>query len=370
MSIFKSIRKGIGKVFKKIGKGIKKVAMKVGKFMNKIGIVGQIALMFIPGVGQVLGALGQVAGAAFQGITTALGASGSAIARGLGHVMTRAAEFAGAAKNAFSTVTEGITGFVKKVGGTVLEKVGVKATTDASFNTVGEAFQSWTGDVAKNATKTVDAFKGTFRPLEGQITPSAKVEKLVAGRGEINIDPKTPTIEDLQKQNNITTEIKIEELGTSVEPTIKPEKTGATTLDDKATGVDKNAAKEVKDLASNTENMDAVENALVKDADESKFKFKEYVEGIYNDGKEQLAGAISDIPSTVVNNKLASFLQPEQEEPTSYGSSTPWTTPDMSFGAGPAQFANYGGTPAVQMTNYMYQYEDDYSQSFNRLSQA
>lgn len=370
MSIFKSIRKGIGKVFKKIGKKIKKVAMKVGKFMNKIGIVGQIALMFIPGVGQILGSLGKMAGAAFQGVSTALGASGNAIARGLGHVMSRAAEFAGTAKNAFSTVTEGITGFVKKVGGTVLEKAGVKATTDASFNSVGEAFQSWTGDVATNATKTVDAFKGTFRPLEKQ-TPKSfvgvpkDIEKNALDKIQENLGSKDlkPTIE-----TEVKTNIEIEELGTSksktpdIEGTIKTEPTITTNPN--------NQSAETKNQSPELESMDAVKNTLVEDADKSKFKFKEYVEGIYKDGKKELAAAVSDIPATIVNNKLASFLQPEQEELSSYGSSAPWATPNMSVGASPVQFANYGGTPAVQMTNYMYQYEDDYGQSFNRLSQA
>ena len=56
MGFFSKIFKGVKKVFKKIGKGIKKVAMKVGKFMDKIGIVGQIALMFIP-LGPILGGL-------------------------------------------------------------------------------------------------------------------------------------------------------------------------------------------------------------------------------------------------------------------------------------------------------------------------
>ena len=48
MGFFKKIFKGVKKVFKKIGKGIKGVFKGIGKFMNKIGIVGQLALMFLP----------------------------------------------------------------------------------------------------------------------------------------------------------------------------------------------------------------------------------------------------------------------------------------------------------------------------------
>ena len=55
MGIIKKIFKGVGKVFKKIGKGIKSAFKKFGKFMGKIGILGQIAMMFIlPGIGNGL----------------------------------------------------------------------------------------------------------------------------------------------------------------------------------------------------------------------------------------------------------------------------------------------------------------------------
>ena len=55
MGFFSKIFKGIKKGFKKIGKGIKSAFMKFGKFMGKIGILGQIAMMFIlPVVGGAL----------------------------------------------------------------------------------------------------------------------------------------------------------------------------------------------------------------------------------------------------------------------------------------------------------------------------
>jgi len=53
------------KSFKKIGNGIKSAFMKFGKFMGKIGVVGQIAMMFIlPGIGAAL----------LKGVTGAFGA--------------------------------------------------------------------------------------------------------------------------------------------------------------------------------------------------------------------------------------------------------------------------------------------------------
>ena len=58
MGFFSKIWKGLKKGVKKIGKGIKSAFKKFGKFMNKIGILGQIAMMFIlPGIGQALGSM-------------------------------------------------------------------------------------------------------------------------------------------------------------------------------------------------------------------------------------------------------------------------------------------------------------------------
>ena len=49
MGFFSKIWKGVKKTFKKIGKGIKKAFKSVGKFMGKIGILGNIALIFLTG---------------------------------------------------------------------------------------------------------------------------------------------------------------------------------------------------------------------------------------------------------------------------------------------------------------------------------
>ena len=48
MGFLSKLWKGVKKTFKKIFKPIKKVFKTIGKFVNKLGIVGQIAMMFIP----------------------------------------------------------------------------------------------------------------------------------------------------------------------------------------------------------------------------------------------------------------------------------------------------------------------------------
>ena len=150
MGFFSKLTKGIGKIFKKIGRGIKKVAMKVGKAIGKLGIVGQIALMFIlPGIGGMLAK-------GFGALTAGALASSSAFIQGIGHVLATAGKFASTIGNAFSTVTKGITGFIKSVGGKVLEKVGLKVATDG---TLTEAFSQWMNDTVTSFGDILDPWK-------------------------------------------------------------------------------------------------------------------------------------------------------------------------------------------------------------------
>ena len=57
MGFFKKIFKPFKKIFKKIGKGIKKAFAKIGKWSGKLGVFGQIAMNFIPGLGPMLSGL-------------------------------------------------------------------------------------------------------------------------------------------------------------------------------------------------------------------------------------------------------------------------------------------------------------------------
>lgn len=124
MGIFKKIFKGIGKVFKKIGRAIKKGFKKFGKFMGKIGIVGQLAMMFIlPGIGGALmKGLGGMAGKMASLTGKFAGLQGSAlgsVVKGVGTVLKSAHGFVQTGVNAFKTVTSGIMEF----GKTALNKI-------------------------------------------------------------------------------------------------------------------------------------------------------------------------------------------------------------------------------------------------------
>jgi len=196
MGIFKKIFKGVGKVFKKIGKGVKKVFKKFGKFMGKIGIVGQIAMMFVlPGIGAALmkgfgamwtGVVGQTAAgatasaagatagaaasataaqvagstaaqvaaagatatatttaataASIQAGTTAITStatgmlgSSSAIVRGAGMVLEKGAQFARTIQAGYKTVSQAVTGAFEETGKWIGGKLGMKTAEGAAM---------------------------------------------------------------------------------------------------------------------------------------------------------------------------------------------------------------------------------------------
>ena len=200
MGFFKKIFRGVKKVFKKIGKGIKKVAMKVGKFMDKIGIVGQIALMFIP-LGPILGGLLKGVGGIAARALTAMGPIGAQILKGAQFVIGKAGKFVTTAKNAFGTVTEGVSKFVSEFTKTGLNKIGFDATkfgfkagggldtwVQSGSNSFGEAWGKVTTNITENAGKILDPFKS-------KITAGANTTL------ESISDSAFHSVEDIQRMN-------------------------------------------------------------------------------------------------------------------------------------------------------------------------
>jgi len=149
MGFLSKLWKGIKGRFKKIGKGIKKAFRSVGKFMDKIGIVGQIALMFVlPGIGNAL--MSTVSGWATQ----MLGAS-SSIVRGMGMVLNTAHKFATTVGNVYKTVTGAVTDFI----GTAGKYIGSQFGPEAGKMTLKQAWGTYTNEVMKNVTHIADPFK-------------------------------------------------------------------------------------------------------------------------------------------------------------------------------------------------------------------
>tara|TARA_A100000172_G_scaffold78132_1_gene63303 strand:+ start:1078 stop:2154 length:1077 start_codon:yes stop_codon:yes gene_type:complete len=161
------------KVFKKVGRGIKKAFKSFGKFMGKIGILGQVAMLFIlPGIGNALASgLGSALG--LQGVTgmsSLVGAAGTAtsagtgllgatgagasILQGAGKVLQFAGKVASMPGKVFSSVTQGVTSTLKEFSKTALSKIAPNSTfaqgaaenfffgADSAASRVGKAFKS------------------------------------------------------------------------------------------------------------------------------------------------------------------------------------------------------------------------------------
>lgn len=150
MGFFSKVFKSVGKVFKKIGKGIKSAFKKFGKFMNKIGILGQIAMMFIlPAVGSAL--IGQTATAAAASASAT--ASAAATAAGASASAAAAAGASAAAAATGSGLLGGALGSVGVAAGKAAVWVGNKiATVKNVFSNITSGVVDTLGNFAKTAT--------------------------------------------------------------------------------------------------------------------------------------------------------------------------------------------------------------------------
>tara|TARA_R100000995_G_C3484046_1_gene125949 strand:- start:539 stop:1936 length:1398 start_codon:yes stop_codon:yes gene_type:complete len=158
------------KVFKKIGRGIKKAFKAFGKFMGKIGILGQVAMMFIlPGIGQAIGGaikgfIGQTAaqaGAQAAGTAAASAASASAAQAG-----ASAAAQAAAGQAAFKTAAAAAT------------KAGIQGTATGLFagGTASQAaghFLQFAGKVASSPFKAFQSVTNAVTSTIGEFTKTA-----------------------------------------------------------------------------------------------------------------------------------------------------------------------------------------------------
>lgn len=220
MGFFSKIFKGVKKVFKKIGKGIKGAFKGIGKFMNKIGIVGQIALMFVPGIGPMLNGMLKGLGGMAATALGSMGTIGNAVLKGAQFVIGKAGQFAGAVKNTFRTVTQGVKTFASEFTKTGLNKLGFDPTkfgfkAGGSFDnwvksgadqTFGDAWNKVTTNITNNASKILDPFKktlvadsnatldslsdSTFKPIDEikEMNPNIRNWEDISGK-TINLDP-------------------------------------------------------------------------------------------------------------------------------------------------------------------------------------
>ena len=233
MGFFKKIFKGIGKVFKKIGKGIKSAFKKFGKFMGKIGVLGQVAMMFIlPGVGQLLGkawsaiagqtATQATASAAGQAAASAAAEAGSSAAQATAQGVAKETATKAAIDAGTQVATKKATGLM--AGGKLARGVGkVMQFTGKVVGTPGKVFSSITqgvtdtlGNFAKTASNNIfgtnfttaagDTLSGKFFGAGDSALSSESAFGRSFGKTSKfqNILTKTPTAQTLEAVDNYT----------------------------------------------------------------------------------------------------------------------------------------------------------------------
>ena len=170
---------GIGKALKKVGKAIKKAVKKIskvtgvdklirtvggavkgavegfGKFMGKIGIIGQLAMMFIlPGVGGLLmGAMPSVGawGAGMVAAGQAAGGVMGALQAGVGHIAAYTASAVTTVGNTFANITKGVTDTLGNFAQTLGKKMGFNTGGASNFFGSGGADSAWNRSFGKSS---------------------------------------------------------------------------------------------------------------------------------------------------------------------------------------------------------------------------
>jgi hypothetical protein len=194
---------GISKVWRGIKKTVGSALKSFGRFMNKIGIVGQVAMMFIlPGIGEVLAGM---AGSAWTTMTSAMtgyGGIGSSIVNLAGNALTYAGEAVKYGYNVFSNVTKGITETLGNFAKTATNKLSTTLGFDPVFKNAASnffgpsgtdtAFNRSFGDYSRfqNLTGTKEFFANRDAIYEAQ--SNLKRDKLDIEAGRVTtIEGKT-----------------------------------------------------------------------------------------------------------------------------------------------------------------------------------
>ena len=204
MGFFKKIFKGIGKVFKKIGKGIKSAFKKVGKWMGKLGIFGQIAMSFIPGL-NIFGSLfSKLGGRALSLLSKGLAGAGQkgllgSIVKGASWMLDTPRKILGGITKGFKTVTSAATSFVSNSTKFIGQKMGLTTTGPTSFfGTGGDSVLGRVGaEVTENFKSFQDTVAGTFSGVEGRAAALDK-QLNVTRIGGVEIDNRDNRLDKLK----------------------------------------------------------------------------------------------------------------------------------------------------------------------------
>ena len=218
MGFFSKLWKGVKKTFKKIGKGIKKVFKKVGKWAGKLGVVGQIALSFIP-FGQLFAPLLQGFSSSFLGILGKGLASANPLIKGASwmvNAVNAAYKTGSAIYKGYKTVTGAVSKFIGETVGFIGSKIpGVNKVIgeNAAGSFFGTGSDSVLGRVGEQVSSDWNGFKkavGGIVELNPTKTGLEYMERANILKGEYRYQDdrlsKIPTPEEIPVVDKSTTE--------------------------------------------------------------------------------------------------------------------------------------------------------------------
>tara|TARA_R100000781_G_scaffold93583_1_gene58166 strand:+ start:2963 stop:4171 length:1209 start_codon:yes stop_codon:yes gene_type:complete len=213
MGFFSKLWRGVKKTFKKIGKGIKKVFKKVGKWAGKLGVVGQIALSFIP-FGQIFAPMLSGLSSSFLGVLGKGLAAANPIVKGASWMVNAAYKTGSAIYKGYKTVTGAVSKFIGETVGFIGSKIpGVNKVIGK--DAAGSFFGTGSDSVLGRVGEQVSADWGGFKKAVGgiiELNPTAKgVEYMKDAnilKGEYrydspDINPKTGELFDRTKDGDI-----------------------------------------------------------------------------------------------------------------------------------------------------------------------
>ena len=201
MGFLSKLWKGIKKTFKKIFKPIKKVFKSVGKFMGKIGVVGQIAMMFlpIPGLSALFGGLGNM-GSRALGWLNKFGAVGQGAAKIIGSGY----KFVRAVAKPFVDITKGVKGFFEDITKYVGSKIpGISdmiksKPVDSIFG--GGPNSAWS-KAQETITGAFDGFRGNISDAFSMNIDDLLPQEKIAGatfKGAVDVKPQEAIGDDFK----------------------------------------------------------------------------------------------------------------------------------------------------------------------------
>tara|TARA_R110002167_G_scaffold86518_1_gene234142 strand:+ start:722 stop:1909 length:1188 start_codon:yes stop_codon:yes gene_type:complete len=208
MGFLSKVWKGVKKVAFSIVKPIKKAFKKFGKFMGKLGVLGQIAMMFIvPWAAAQIGTMWMGAGQAMS----AYAGVGSSIVNAAGNAMTFVGNAVSKVGTVFSNITKGVTETLGNFAKTASNKM-FGTSFDAAANFFGPGDSAWSRGTEKFGSLTTDFKKLeiTTNEMLSEVGPtsvdaslSGRVDNIMGGRIEGIAGNTMPSIEHLNTTSGL-----------------------------------------------------------------------------------------------------------------------------------------------------------------------